>query len=81
MVGGLHHMRTSALQECCLLPSSSQYLSSLSYTSYDHQSRTDTTHTGLDPPTLIINQENVPQACLQANLIEALPQLGFPLSK
>lgn len=29
------------------------------------------------PPTLVIHQENVPQTCLQANLIDRLSQLSF----
>ena len=40
-----------------------------------------TIHSGLSLPILLINQENIPLACLQANLMEAIPRLGFPLSR
>jgi hypothetical protein len=43
-------------------------LSLLFYGTPDHQLRDDTTHNGLDSPTLITN---VLQACLQTNLTEA----------
>lgn len=33
---------------------------------------------GLAPPTSINNQDNLPQACPQANLIWVIPPLGFP---
>lgn len=35
--------------------------------------RTGTTHSGPDPPTAAGDHENAPQACSQANLIEAKP--------
>lgn len=38
-----------------------------------------TTHIGLGAPTSVTSQENVPQTCLQAVLLEAIPQLRFPL--
>ena len=47
----------------------------LSYTIQDHLTSSATSHTELGPPTLIINQENAPQSCLQANLMEAVSQL------
>ena len=40
----------------------------------EHLPRNGTAHSGLCPPTSIINQENILQACLQANLMEAIPQ-------
>jgi hypothetical protein len=42
-------------------------LLSLCYSTQDYKPRSGTTHSELDPPTPIINEENVPQACLQAN--------------
>lgn len=35
------------------------------------------THNGLDPVTLIINQENALQSCLQASPMKASSQLWF----
>lgn len=46
------------------------FLSLLSYFTEDHQARDDTTHSELGPSHIIINQENVPQACLQAKSVE-----------
>lgn len=43
-------------------------------TTQDHQSRDRTTHSALDPPTLI-NQDNATLACLWANLMESSSQL------
>ena len=43
----------------------------LSYTIQDFLRRCGTTHSGLGPPTLIINQENAPEACPQGDLGEA----------
>lgn len=45
------------------------FLSLLSYFTQDHQARDDTTHSELGPSHIIINQENVPQACLQAKSV------------
>lgn len=54
----------------------------VSYTAQDHLQRVGTAHRGLgSSPTSIINQENVPQACPQANLVGAFSQLRFPLFK
>jgi hypothetical protein len=50
-------------------------LSLLSYRTQDHQCRS-TSHSDLDPPTSIINQENVPQT----KPVGAISQLRFPLS-
>lgn len=43
----------------------------LSQLSYGHQPRSGTAHSELCPPTSTANQENAPQACLQANQVEA----------
>jgi hypothetical protein len=54
-----------AIGECCLLTCSSWLAQpTFLYNSRAPQSN-DTTHRGLDPPTSIINQENVPQDFLQ----------------
>ena len=50
----------------------------LSYTQ-DHLLRSGTTHSELGPPISIINQENVPQTCLQTSLTETFSQWRFPL--
>jgi hypothetical protein len=39
------------------------------------------THSGLDPPTSILNQENVPRTCPQAELMEAIPCLRSPFPR
>lgn len=53
-------------------------LSILSYKTQGHLPRDGTTHSGLDPPTSIINQKrkkNASQTCLQVSLMEACSQL------
>lgn len=35
----------------------------------------------LGPPIPIMSQENAPQTCVQANLMEALPQLTVPYTQ
>lgn len=45
----------------------------MSYTTQDYLPKDDITHSGLAPPTSIINQ-----ACLQPMLVEAVPQLRIP---
>ena len=55
------------------------FLSLLSYRTWDHQPRSGPTHNGLAPPTMgwaspwITSEEKAFQACLQLNLMEALP--------
>lgn len=39
-----------------------------------------TAHIELGPPISIINQDNVPKTCLQADLVERIPWLRFPSS-
>lgn len=39
------------------------------------------THSGLDFPTSIVNQEDTPDTCLQANLMGMLPQFWYPLPR
>lgn len=51
----------------------------LSNRTQGHQARGGTTHDELGPPPSITNSENVLQACLQADLIEAFSPLRFPL--
>lgn len=41
----------------------------------------DVTHDGLDPPKLIANQSSASQIFLQANLIQAMPQLRLQLPR
>ena len=64
-----------------LLPNA--LLSLLSYTTQDNLPRADTAPLLLPPlglgPTEITNQENALQTCLQANLMEAIPQLRVSL--
>lgn len=45
----------------------------------DHLPRDRTTHSGLDPHTSVINQENAPQICPHVHLMEAILQLMSPL--
>lgn len=40
-----------------------------------------TTHSGQGPSTAILNQKNVPQTYVQANLIEAFSPQRFPLRR
>lgn len=47
--------------------------------SWDHLPRADIIHSGLGSPISVINQESVPQTCLQANWMEEQCLLGFPL--
>lgn len=35
----------------------------------------------LIPPMLVVNQESASQTCSQANLMEAVPHLQFPLPR
>ena len=54
----------------------------LSYTIQNHQPRGGATHSVLGPLILIINQEKQhPQACLQANRMEAIPQVKLLLPR
>jgi hypothetical protein len=56
----------------------------LSDTTQDHLPRGGQGHTTLATPAWKIPQENVPQSCLQANLMQAFSKLvlcGFPSSK
>ena len=46
-----------------------------SLTPQANQPRSGTTHSRLDPPSSIINQETAPQTCVQANLMAAIPPL------
>lgn len=46
-----------------------------------HFLRNGVTHSGLAPPISVSNQENALLICPQANLMEEIPWLGFPLSK
>jgi hypothetical protein len=54
-----------------------QVLPSPTHTTHDPLPESDVTHSRLGPPTSIINQEKVPQTCLQASLLEAYSQLRF----
>lgn len=38
------------IEECCLLASSPDFFSLLSYTTQNYLSMSDTTHSGMDPP-------------------------------
>jgi hypothetical protein len=51
-------------------------LSPFSYTTQDPLPMGSTTHSGLGLPTPIINQENVLQICLQANLVAIFSQFS-----
>ena len=52
----------------------------LSYTPRDHLPNYNTIHIGLGPSTSVINQNTIPQTCLQASLREAFSQLRLPFS-
>lgn len=54
----------------------SDLLSLFSYVTQDHLPMHSTSHSGLDPPITITDQEHVLTICLQANLTEATPQLS-----
>lgn len=56
-------------------------LSQLPYTAQVHLPRAGTTHSELDRPTSIINQESSRLAGLQASLMKVVPQLKFPLRR
>ena len=68
------------MEELCLLACFS-WLAQPDYSTLDHQPRGAIIHHELVPPTSVMNQENAPQACPQANLVEAFSQLSFPLPK
>ena len=53
----------------------------LSYISQDHLHKGGTAHSGLGPPTSIINQENAPKGLPTGSLMEAIPQLRFSLPR
>jgi hypothetical protein len=46
---------------------------SLQLTAQDHLPRDGAAHSGRDPPTSIISQDNSPQTCPQANLTQTFP--------
>lgn len=52
----------------------------LSYTSQDHLPREGPTHKKLDSSRSIINQEDAPQSCLEANLMEAFCKRGSQMT-
>jgi hypothetical protein len=64
-----------AMEECCL-PSCSLWVAQ---PAYGPSPRCGISHSGEDPPISIIHQENVPQACPEASLMETFSQLRFPL--
>lgn len=53
-------------------------LSRPSYIDEDHLLKNQDSHSEVDPPNSVNNQENVPQTYWQANLIEAMHQPRFP---
>jgi hypothetical protein len=58
------------------------YILSLpSYSTQDHLPSGGTTHNELGPPTSVISQENLPQTCSQAELVESALQMSFTLPK
>lgn len=56
-------------------------LTLLSCNTQDHQHRDDVNHSELSPPITNINEENIPQTCLQANFVGTTSQLRFSVSK
>lgn len=68
-------MKAWATEEYCSLACSSLLAQSAFHIT--HLLRDATAHSGLGPSTSIINQENVPQTCLQANLMQVFSQLRF----
>jgi hypothetical protein len=65
------------MEECCLLACSPVACSVCFLIQHqDHLPSGSTTHSGLDPSISIIYQGNA----LQANLMEAIPQLSSPSS-
>lgn len=72
-------LAVETIESRCLLACSLRLmLSYLPYTAQVHLPRKGTTHSGLGPPTLISNQENIPQTCPQANLMEEILNWGSP---
>lgn len=57
------------------------FLNQLSYTTQAHPLRYGTTHRRLGSPTLVVNQENDPRTCPQANQMEKLSQKRVSLSR
>lgn len=53
----------------------------LSYIAQAYLPRDGTVHSGLGSPALIINRENTPKTHPQANMMEDILQLRFPLPK
>lgn len=51
------------------------------YTTQEYLSNGGTTHGELCPPTLIINQENIPQSYLQVTVTKVFSQLRFPFPR
>lgn len=60
---------------CWLVPGLT--FSYLSYAVQDSLPRGGRAHNRLGPPASVNSQENAPQTCLQARLIEEIPQVGF----
>lgn len=65
------------MEKCCLLACSHGLLRQLSYTTQDHLLRGGPTHSELDPPTSMVNQESAPWTCFPVSLMKVVPQLSF----
>lgn len=70
--------KIKAMEEHGLLACSLPLAQPTSSILQDHMPKDGNTHNDLATPTSIIKQENAPQTCLQANLIEAIPSLRLP---
>lgn len=57
------------MKEQCLLDAFHGLLSLFSWVTKDHLPVGGSVHSGLSPPTLTINQENVPQTCPQDTIL------------
>lgn len=69
-----------AVQECVLWDCFS-WLAQLPCIAQAHPPGGGTTYSVPGPTTSISNQENAPQTCPKANLVETIPQLSFSLLK
>lgn len=69
--------QAETVEECWWMTCFPAHIQPPFYTTKDHLSKEDMTHSGLDPLSLTSNLKNAPQA----SLMETIPQMRFPLPR
>ena len=73
-------LKQKPMEECCFQNGGTfSLLGYLSYIAQAHLPREGTTYSGLGLSTSVSSKDNNSQVCLQANLMEAIPQLRLLL--